>query len=186
LNECSRPLDPIDAEAVAAGAEPLFALDAATHAAVCAACGASVDRSRALTQALEELPGPPGPLPDLAGRVIRLRAFSAKERRTYAIWRAPVLLSAALGVAGLALVVGPAVSAGDQAGLGAAAVAPLLAFLRSAARWATDLARVAPSGLDGLAEALSGERAIGLVSLLVLLPSVFGLTRIFARARSRR
>jgi predicted anti-sigma-YlaC factor YlaD len=186
LNECSRPLDPIDAEAVAAGAEPLFALDATAHAAVCAACGASVDRSRALTQALEELSGPPGPLPDLAGRVIRLRAFSAKERRTYAIWRAPVLLSAALGAAGLALVVGPAVSAGDQAGLGAAAVAPILAFLRSAARWATDLTRVAPSGLDALAEALSGERAIGLVSLLVLLPSVFGMTRIFARARSRR
>lgn len=186
MNECSRPLDPIDAEAVAAGAEPLFALDAAAHAAVCAACGASVDRSRALTHALEELPGPPGPLPDLAGRVIRLRAFSAKERRTYAIWRVPVMLSAALGAAGLALVVGPAVSAGDQAGLGAAAVAPLLAFLRSFARWATELGRVAPSGLDALAEALSAERSIGLVSLLVLVPSALGLTRIFARARSRR
>jgi hypothetical protein len=186
LNECSRPLDPIDAEAVAAGAEPLFAADAAAHAAACAACGASVDRSRALTQVLEELPGPEGPLADLAGRVIRLRAFSVKERRTYALWRAPVLLAAALGAAGLALVVGPAVSAGDQAGLGAAAVAPLLAFLRSAARWATELVRVAPSGLDALAEAFSAERAVGLVSLLALVPSLLGLTRIFARARSRR
>jgi hypothetical protein len=179
-------LDPIDAEAVAAGAEPLFARDAAAHAAVCAACGESVDRSRALTQALEELPGPSGPLPELAGRVIRLRAFSAKERRTYAIWRAPVLLSAALGAGGLLLLAGPSLSAGDQAGLGAAAVAPLLAFLRSAARWATELGQVAPSGLDALAEALSAERSIGLVSLLVLVPSIVGLTRIFARARSRR
>ena len=186
MNECSRPLDPIDAEAVAAGAEPVFAADAAAHAAACADCGASVDRSRALTQALEELPGPAVPLPDLADRVIRLRAFSARERRTYAIWRAPVLLSAALGAAGLALVVGPVLSAGEQAGLGAAAVAPVLAFLRSIARWGTDFVRVAPSGLDALAEAFSAERSIGLVSLLVLVPSVLGLTRIFAQARSRR
>jgi hypothetical protein len=186
LNECSRPLDPIDAEAVAAGAEPLFAADAASHAAACAACGASVDRSRAFTQALEELPGPPDTIPDLADRVIRLRAFSAKERRTYAVWRAPLLLSAALGAAGLALVVGPAVSVGEQAGLGAAAVAPLLAFLRSIARWGTDLVRVAPPALDALADAFSAERSIGLVSLLVLVPSVLGLTRIFAQARSRR
>jgi hypothetical protein len=97
-----------------------------------------------------------------------------------------VLLSAALGAAGLALVVRPAISIGEQAGLGAAAVAPLLAFLRSIARWGTDLVRVAPPALDALADAFSAERSIGLVSLLVLVPSVLGLTRIFAQARSRR
>lgn len=186
MNECSRPLDPIDAEAVASGAEPLFAADAAAHAAVCEACGASVDRSKALTLALEGLPGLAGPLPDLADRVTRLRSFSSKERRTYALWRAPLLLSGALGAGGLALLVGPSLSAGEQAGLGASALAPIFAFGRSLTRWGSELVRVAPSGLDALADALSGQRTLGLVSLLVLVPSLLGLTRVFARARSRR
>ena len=186
MNRCERPLDPIDAEALASGAEPVYAEDAAIHAASCGACGAALDRARRLTEALDGLSRALTPPPDLAERVTRLRSFSRRERRTYALWRAPVLLSAALSVAGLGLLLGPSISAGEQAGLGAAALAPILAFVRSLGRWAADLARVAPAGLDALSDALARDRSIGLASLLLLVPSAFGLTRVFARVRSRR
>jgi hypothetical protein len=186
VNLCPRPLDPIDAEALASGAEPPFAADAARHAASCEACGAAVERAQALLQALEELSQAPVPMPDLAGRVTRLRTFSRRERRTYALWRAPILLSGGLMVAGFALLVGPALTAGEQAGLGAAALAPILAFVRSLGRSASDLARLAPSALEALADALRAEHPIGLAALLLLAPTAFGLTRVFARARGRR
>lgn len=186
MSPCPRPLDPIDAEAIAAGAEPLFAPDSAVHAASCAACGAAVERARLLSERLDELATDPFPVPDLAPRVVRLRAFSPRERRTYALWKAPVLLSAGLAVGGLTLLSLPALTAGEQAGLGGAALAPLVAFFRSLARWAPDLLQAAPSGLEGLAEAFSRERVLGLAALLLLLPSAFGLTRVFSRARSRR
>jgi predicted anti-sigma-YlaC factor YlaD len=185
LNHCPRPLDPIDAEAVASGAEPLFAADAAVHAAACGSCGAAVERASGLLRALEGLSEAPPPVPDLAGRVTRLRAFSRRERRTYAFWRPPILLSVGLAVAGLALLVGPALTAGEQAGLGAAAIAPILALVRSLGRWAFDLVRFAPAALDALADSLSVERSLGFASLLLLATSAFGLTRVYARARSR-
>ena len=126
MNRCDRPLDPIDAEALASGAEPVLAEDAAAHAASCTACGVSLERARQLTEALEGLSRALPPPPDLADRVTRLRAFSRRERRTYAFWRAPVLLAAGLSVSGLALLGGPSISAGEQAGLGASVVRPVL------------------------------------------------------------
>jgi hypothetical protein len=186
VNRCPRPLDPIDAEALASGVEPAFSPDAAEHAASCPACGAAVEQAKALTRTLEGLADSDSPLADLADRVSHLRAFSARERRTYALWQHPVLLTVALAVGGLAFLVGPSLSAGEQAGLSAAALAPVLAFLRSIPRWGSDLARIAPSALEALADAFARERALGIASLLLLVPSAFGLTRVFARARSRR
>lgn len=183
---CPRPLDPIDAEALASGVEPPSSPDVVAHVASCPACGSVVERARALTRALEGLARADSPLPDLAGRVSRLRAFSARERRTYAVWQWPVLLTVALAVGGIALLVGPSLSTGEQAGLSAAALAPVLAFLRSLPGWGSELARLAPSALEALADALAQERSIGVASLVLLIPSVFGLTRVFARARSRR
>jgi hypothetical protein len=164
----------------------LLAADAAGHAASCAACRAAVARAEGLSQALEGLSRADSAFPDLAPRVIRLRAFSRRERRTYALWRAPVLLSGALGAGGLALLLAPSLTASDQAGLGAAAVVPMLAFLRSLARWLPELARVAPSGLEALSEAFHTERILGFVSLLLLLPAAVGLQRVLSRARSPR
>ena len=187
MSPCPRPLDPIDAEAVAAGALPLFAPDSAAHAVSCPSCGAAVARARLFSDDLDGLSSLPlSPVPDLADRVVRLRAFSPRERRTYALWRAPVLLAGGLAAGGLALLLVPAFSAGDPEGLAGAALVPLLGFFRSAARWAPDLARVAPSGFEALAQAFSQERALGAAALLLLLPSAFGLTRVFARARGRR
>lgn len=186
MKVCRRPLDPIDTEALASGAEPVFAADAASHAAVCASCGASVERAIALVRALEGLSRAETALPDLAGRVTRLRAFSLRERRTYALWAAPTLLCAALFVGGLGFLAAPAFTAGEQAGLGAAALASVIGFLRAVGNWTFDLARVAPPALDAFADALSRERTWGLVSLLLLAPSAFGLSRVFARVRARR
>ena len=185
MTHCPRPLDPIDAEALASGVEPPLAPDAAAHAASCEACGAAVERARSLGAALEAL-ADAFPGADLAARVTRLRAFSRRERRTYALWRAPVGVSAVLGLAGLALVAVPGLSAGDQAGLAAAALVPLGALFRSAVRWLPDLARVAPSGLDALSTALAAQRSLGLGALLLLAPAIFGLSRVFVRARSHR
>jgi predicted component of type VI protein secretion system len=183
---CPRPLDPIDVEAVASGAEPPFAPDAAGHAAACVSCGAAVERARGLALELEGLSRAVPTVVDLVPRVTRLRAFSARERRTYALWRAPILLSAATAAVGLLLLLAPSLTAGDQAGLATAALVPILAFVRALARWAPALVAVAPSGLEALSDALHQERLVGLVSLLLLVPAAFGLRRAFARARGRR
>ncbi|MDQ5859109.1 MAG: hypothetical protein M3542_12650 [Acidobacteriota bacterium] len=186
MSPCPRPLDPIDAEAVAAGAEPLFAPDSAAHAVSCASCGAAVARAHLLAEDLDGLSPVSFPVSDLAERVVRLRAFSPRERRTYALWRAPVLLVSGLAASGLALLLVAALTAADEKGLAVAALVPLLGFFRSVARWAPDLAKVAPSGLEALAQAFSQDRALGIAALLLLLPSAYGFTKVFSRARSRR
>jgi len=183
---CPRPLDSIDAEAVASGGEPLFAPDAAQHAAQCTACRASVEAAKAMDDALDRLREALPPLPDLAARVTRLRAFSFRERRTYALWRAPILLCGGLLAGGLALVLSPGLTAGEQAGLSASVLAPVLAFLRTLARWAPELARLAPSGLEALSDALRQEPGLGLAALALLVPSLFGFRRALVRARARR
>ncbi len=186
MTPCPRPLDPIDAEAVAAGAEPLVASDAAAHARDCAGCQALIVAARALSEALEGLSGASEPLPPqvagLAERVTRLRAFSRRERRTYALWNTPVLLNAGLALSGLALLALPALTASEQASLGAAAAAPLLALARSAVRWAADLFRLAPTALEALSQGMRQDGALGLVALLLLPPLSLGLARVLARA----
>ncbi len=186
MSLCPRPLDPIDAEAVASGAEPLFAPDAAEHTAGCPSCGEAVERARGLARALEGLSRALPTGADLAGRVTRLRAFSRRERRTYALWRAPISLTATVGAAGLVLLCLPALSASEQAGLGAAALAPTISFFRALLRWAPELSRIAPTGLEALSDALQQERGLGWAALALLVPSVLGFRRVLARARSRR
>jgi hypothetical protein len=186
VSDCLRPLDPIDAEALAAGAEPLFTPDAAGHAAACPACGAAVERAARLTRELESLTQTESPFPDLATRVIRLRDFSGRERRTYALWRAPVLLAGGLAAGGFALVLAPSLTGSDQAGLGAALLVPTLAIVRAVARWVPELLRVAPTGLEALSDAFRAERGLGLAALLLLIPAAAGLRRVLARERSRR
>ncbi|MDQ5870826.1 MAG: hypothetical protein M3547_01285 [Acidobacteriota bacterium] len=143
-------------------------------------------RAHLLAEDLDGLSPVSFPVSDLAERVVRLRAFSPRERRTYALWRAPVLLVSGLAASGLALLLVAALTAADEKGLAVAALVPLLGFFRSVARWAPDLAKVAPSGLEALAQAFSQDRALGIAALLLLLPSAYGFTKVFSRARSRR
>jgi hypothetical protein len=186
VTACHRPLDPIDVEAVAAGFEPVVSPDAALHARTCAACGARVEASVALLKALEGLPEASGPVSRLAGRVTRLRPFSRRERLTYALWRFPTLLCLGLGVSGFAFLARPALTASEQASAGAAALTPLIALVRSSARWAIDLATLAPAALEALSQGLRQDGVIGLAALGLLVPFALGLRRVLARAPGRK
>jgi len=186
VTECHRPLDPIDADALAAGAEPVRAADAAAHAAGCAACGARIEAARGLLDALDGLGGPMEGLPGLADRVTRLRAFSPRERRTYALWNTPVLLTAGLAGTGTALLSLPALTAGEQVSVGVAASAPLLALARSAAQWVSDFLALAPRGLEALSQGMREEGTLGLVALALLVPVGLALSRVLVRAPGRR
>jgi hypothetical protein len=181
---CARPLDPIDAEAVASGAEPVFASDAALHAASCEACGDAVSGAGELLAALEKepLPAPAG----LAERVLRLRPFSRSEKRRVRLWAPPALLSGLVFTGGLFSATMPGVTAGDRAGLGLAAAVPVASFFRSSFRWLAELAASFPRGLEALAQGMSGQTGVGLAALLLLLPAALGFRRVLARAASRR
>ena len=168
-----------------------MAADAASHARECPSCQSMIVAARALSEALEGLSGASEPngiaVPaaglDLAGRVTRLRSFSWRERRTYALWNVPVLLNLGTALSGLALLTLPALTASEQASLGAAAAAPILALARSAVRWAADLLRLAPTALEALSEGMRQDGALGIVALLLLPPLSLGLARVVARAR---
>lgn len=186
MTTCQRPLDPLDAEAVAAGAEPVFEADAALHGAECAACGARIEAARGLLQALDGLSAPSEAIAGLANRVMRLRAFSRLERRTYALWNGPVLLTAGLAGSGLALLSLPGLTATEQISLGAAASAPLVSLVRSGSRWASELLALAPRGLEALSQGLRQDATLGVAALVLLVPLGLGLSRVLARVPGRR
>jgi hypothetical protein len=190
---CARPLDPLDAEAIASGGEPIYALDAMEHARVCPSCGQAVSDAARLSREIDSL-GKPGHiesparldgLPDLAGGVVRLRPFSPRERRDFALWRGPCVLSVLLFFSGLLLLALPGISAGEQAGLAAAALAPLLALLRAGIRSFAEIASAWPAGLEALGQAMRRQQSLGLACLVLLAPMLFGVRRVLARERRR-
>jgi hypothetical protein len=183
VKRCARKLDPLDAEAVASGADPVFASDAAAHAGACPECGAAVDQARGLGAELSALSAAPEPSVDLASRVVRLRAFSRRERLGLALWGGPSAFAAGLAGLGVALLGLPGLSGREQLGLTAAALLPAVGVLRSVGRWLADLTHVAPAGLESLSSALRHEQALGLVAALLFVPLAFGLKRVLARAR---
>ena len=186
MKPCPRPLDPLDAEAIASGAEPVFASDAAVHARDCVPCQASIDAARVVS---DELDGALRGLEASGGlweRVNRLRTFSARERRTYALWRPPVLLTGGLFASGFGLLALPVLRATDQLSLWAAASLPLSGLVRAGGRWATDLVRLAPTGLTALSDGMRQDRVLGLAALALLVPLSLGLRRVLARASARR
>ncbi len=192
MSLCDRPLDPLDAEAIASGAEPLYARDATEHARVCASCEQAVSVAARLSREIDAMAAPdfplpawPDRLPDLAGAVVRLRPFSPRERRDFALWRGPCLVAVLLFFSGLLLLVLPGISAGEQAGLAAAALAPFLALLRAGARSLAEVATAWPAGLEALGQAMRREQGLGLACLILLAPLVFGVRRVLVRERRR-
>ena len=186
MTVCPRPLDPIDIEAVAAAAEPVFAADAAAHAAECDPCQSLVREAWTRSETLDGLLEASEAVPRLVERVTRLRAFSRRERRTYALWRTPVLLDLCLGAAGVALLALPALTASEQLTAGSLLLAPLVGLARSASLWVAELLRLAPSGLEALSDGLRRESALGLAALAVLAPVALGLRRVLARVPGRK
>jgi hypothetical protein len=182
LNVCPNPLDPIDIEALASGSGDLLPAAAREHAAGCAACAEAVRQSERLEAFLQ--PEPDAVPAELVERVLRVRPFSRAERLSLAVWKTPLLLFAALGIAGTALVAGVAPGR-DQIGLAAAAAAALTGLARATLRWLADLARTAPSGLDALSHLLR-PTSLGWAALLLLAPLFLGLRRVLARSFARR
>jgi predicted anti-sigma-YlaC factor YlaD len=180
---CSRPIDPIDAAALAAGADPAFAADAAEHVRLCAACREGVQEAVRLAESLEAAGGEPPVPDDLGSRVVRLRAFSARERRAFALWRGACGLAVGAFVTGVLLLTLPGLTAHEQAGLGISAAAPLLLLLKALARAAGEALTATPSGLEALSQALRQQQALGLAALALLVPVAFGLRRSLARVR---
>ena len=192
MSPCARPLDPLDAEALASGAAPVFAGDAADHARLCPACAAAVSEAARLARALDELgefPAAPGAdiveSSDLAGKVARIRPFSRRELADFSLWRGACLFSAALFFSGLLLLLLPGVTAREQTGLALAALAPFAALLRATVRSLVEIAAASPAGLEALSQALRGESALGLACLLLLAPIFWGFSRALVRRRAR-
>jgi len=186
-------LDPLDAEAIASGAEPVYARDASDHTRVCLSCGRAVSEAAVLSRQIDslgklrdgELPAIRDGVPDLAGSVLRLRPFSRRERRDLALWKGPCLFTALLFFSGFLVLTLPGISASEQASLAAAALAPLLALLRAGSRSLAELASAWPAGLEALGQAMRREQTLGLVCLFLLAPVLFGLRRALARERRR-
>jgi hypothetical protein len=172
---CSRKIDPLDAEAVAAGTEPVFAVDAAAHAAGCPECGVLVAEAGRIGSELSALAFSIEPPVGFSARILRLRPFSRRERLTASLWAGPAAFSAALFCGGLAMLGLP--------GVGPAALLPAAGILRSFGRWLGELRHVAPAGLESLSEALRREQTLGLAAALLFVPLAFGLKRVLARAR---
>jgi len=184
VNLCDRPLDPIDAQAVAVGAEPLVSSDAAEHARACPACRARVEEASRLSGEIEHLSFRAS-APDISDRVIRLRAFSRRERGDWSLWRGPTLVSGGAFIAGLVMLALPGLRAREQASLTFAAALPALALLRALGRSVLETLRAAPAGLEALSQTLQGREPLGVLCLLLLAPLGFSLRRVLARASRR-
>ncbi len=193
MSPCARPLDPLDAEALASGAVPLFAGDAADHVRLCPSCAAAVSEAARLARALDELGEfPAAPLgvdlaerSDLAGKVARIRPFSRRELADFSLWRGACLFSAALFFSGLLLLLLPGVTAREQTGLALAALAPAAALLRATVRSLAEIVAASPVGLEALSQTLRSESALGLACLLLLAPVFWGFSRALVRRRAR-
>ena len=184
MSDCSRPLELPDIEALAQGEAPPVRLDAAAHASECGSCGGRVATAERLEGLLREA-APESSFPaGLADRVLRVRPFSRAERWSLTIWRAPLLLLAALVASGGSLVAGLA-GPREQIGLAAGAVAAMAGLARAAVRWLADLSRSAPAGLEALSQQLAPTTA-GWAALLLLVPAGFALSRVLSRAFARK
>lgn len=187
MNDCPRPLDPMDCEALASGEAPELAADAASHAGQCPACRAAVESAGAFLKEIELQAAAAWPSGerDLAGRVIRIRPFSRRERRDWRLWSGPAALSGAVFAAGIAVLAAPGLSARDQAGVTVAALAPLAALARASWRALADGLSFSPGAWTALSETVARESSFGLLALLLLAPAGLALRRVLARAPRR-
>lgn len=184
MTDCPKRLDPIDCEALASGELPVVRPDAASHAASCPSCALRV---RAAADFLSEIEAgaPAGPAPDLAARVVRIRPFSRRERRSLRLWAGPAAFSGALFALGVGVLAAPGLSSGDQAGVALAALAPAAALARAAARAIGDAVSVSPAAWGALSDAFARQSTWGFAALLLLAPAGLALARVLARSPRR-
>jgi hypothetical protein len=186
VNDCPRRLDPLDVEALASGEPPVVASDAALHAASCPSCALQVRAATAFLREIEaESLETPSAGIDLAGRVVRIRPFSRRERRDLRIWAGPAAFAGVLFGAGLGALAVPSLSAGDQAGITLAALASAAALARAAGRAVADVFSVSPDAWGALSDAFTRQSTWGFAALLLLAPAGVALRRVLARSPRR-
>src|SRR5260370_1485383 len=117
-----------------AGAEPVLAREAGIQVGGCLACQERVESAGQFALSLEEPMPDEGPGSDLVERILRLRAFSRREKRDFILWRGAAALAVGVFFAGLLLATLPILTGREQADLGLPAAPPLLAPFRSLAR----------------------------------------------------
>ncbi|HYK41099.1 MAG TPA: hypothetical protein VE007_01840 [Thermoanaerobaculia bacterium] len=184
MTDCPKRLDPIDCEALASGEAPVVAPDAAEHAASCPSCARLVAAAKDFLREIET-GNMAGPGPDLAARVVRIRPFSRRERRDLRLWAGPAALSAAVFAAGIGVLAAPGISAGDQAGVTLAALAPAAALVRAASRAIAAGFSASPDSWSALSDAFSRQSTWGFAALLLLAPAGLALRRVLARSPRR-
>ena len=184
MSRCDRPLDPIDVQAVALGAEPVTRQDAFEHVRTCADCALLVEEASGLSARIEAIAAPEVPA-DLSARISRLRAFSARERHDFSIWRPSGLLCGGVLASGLLLLALPGLQAQEQVSLSLSAALPAVALLRALARCAMETLRATPAGLEALSGVLGSRDLLGPLCLALVAPLALALRRVLARAPRR-
>jgi hypothetical protein len=177
---CTRPLDALDLEALASGEEPVLAPDGRAHADACPDCSRRLETFRALGEWLSDVALPAVP-DDFAEGIERLRGFSRAEVRSWRIWRAPAAAFAGFLAASGFLLSVPVFGAGDEAGFLAALALEGKSFLL----WPGSVARSLPAAVAAISDLLLQDRAFAAISILLMLPAGFAVTRLWARRAIR-
>ncbi len=97
----------------------------------------------------------------------------------------PIGFAGALFAAGFGILAAPGLGAREQAGLGLAALAPLLGLSRAILRALLETAGSAPLGWQALSEAARQDAPLGFAALLLLTPAGFALRHVLVRAGRR-
>jgi hypothetical protein len=185
VSRCDRPLDPIDVQAVALGAEPVARPDAAEHVRTCPDCAQLVEEASNLSVRIEAIAEPEVPA-GLSERILRLRAFSAREKRDLSIWRPSGLLFGGVLASGLLLLALPGLQAEEQVSLSLSAALPAVALVRALVGSAMETLRATPAGLEALSGVLGSSRSLwGPLCLALVAPLALALRRVLARAPRR-
>lgn len=178
---CTRPLDALDLEALASGEDPVLAPDGRAHAAACPDCARRLDAFRALGEWLAEVSLPAVP-EGFADGIERLRGFSPAEARSWRLWRAPAAAFAGMLAGSSFLLSFPALGAGEQAGF----LAALALEWKSVLLWPLSIGRALPATVSALSDLLLRDRGFAALSILLMLPAGFAVTRLWARHAIRK
>jgi hypothetical protein len=184
---CERPLDSLDLEALSSGEKALVAEDseARAHAAACPECGRRLALFREMEAWISDLPAVEVG-PELASRVERLRGFSGPEKRSIAVWWPPVGLFLGFLAGSAALLSVPILTGSEQAGVLSAVLAVLGAEARTLIRLPGSLWAGLPGSVSAISDLLATERRFAALSILLLLPAGFSVTRLWLRRAASR
>jgi hypothetical protein len=182
---CDRPLDSLDLEALLSGEPAPGAPDAAAHVESCPDCNRRLRVFREMDLWLSDLPAVEVG-PRLASRVLRLRGFSALEKRSFRLWWPPAALFLGLLAGSAALLSVPILSGAEQAGILSAIPAALGLEWKALLGVPVSVWRALPGSVSAISDVLALERGFAALSILFLLPAGLSLARLWVRRSASR